>query len=220
MSVEVDIDLRPLVGPVRDQRQRPTCLACAATAAHEASRRGIEYLSIEYLFYRGVRRSHKDPTRGLSQVSVAEVLKQDGQPEEAAWPYLPVTPDVATWVPPSMTSNLYRTMIVFARRTVGDVRGAIISGAPVILIISLTTAMYRPDAHGIIRPRPTDVATTDRHGVLGVGSGHLSGSENYILIRNTWGSKWGDCGHGWLPDSYLGAHLEGTGVVASEDAVT
>ena len=101
MSVIVDIDLRSLIGQVRNQGLRPTCLAFATTAAHEASRSSVDHLSIEHLFYSGVQRSHKNPMRGLNQVSVAEALGHDGQPIEAEWPYSEVVPDPVTWTPPT-----------------------------------------------------------------------------------------------------------------------
>ena len=38
MNVTIRHDYRPLLGPVRDQGARPTCLAHASTTAHEHAR--------------------------------------------------------------------------------------------------------------------------------------------------------------------------------------
>ena len=219
MSVIVDIDLRSLIGQVRDQGLRPTCLAFATTAAHEASRRSVDYLSVEHLFYRGVQRSHKNPMRGLNQVSVAEALGHDGQPIEAEWPYSEVVPDPATWTPPTSTGATHKATMVFSSSTVGDVRGMIESGVPVVLITSLTMAMYSPDEDGVVRSEVTDVVTARRHALLGVGSGHVEGVGGHILVRNSWGAAWGDRGHGWVPEPYLSAHLQDTGVVTSKGPI-
>ena len=216
MSVVVDIDLRSLLAPARNQGQRPTCLAFAVTAAHEASRSCIDYLSTEHLFCRGVQRFHRDPRRSLNQVSVARALHEDGQPDETAWPYSEAIPHLAMWAPPATIKTLYKATIVFSRRTVDEVRSVIQAGAPVVLVVSVTMAMYRPDTEGIVRPGPTDVTTACRHALVAVGSGHTSDGSAYLLVRNSWGSSWGDQGHGWLRDPYLAAHLQDTGVIHGE----
>ena len=65
-------------------------------------------------------------------------------------------------------------------------------GAPVVLIVSVTTAMYTPDAEGVVHPGPSDELTTRRHALLAVGSGHTE-DQPYVaahlydtgLIQNT-----------------------------------
>ena len=215
MSVIVDTDLRPLLGPARNQGQRPTCLAFAATAAHEASRNDVDYLSTEYLVFYGVQRSHRNPRRGLNQVSVAQALEYDGQPDEAAWPYSEQMPEsVTTWTPPTTTDTVHRARTTFSRRSVGEVREVLRQGAPVVLLVAATRAMYMPDAEGVVRPGPSD-AITSRHALLAVGSGHADDG-TYLLVRNSWGLDWGNQGHGWLPERYVAAHLYDTGLVQNE----
>src|SRR2546421_7994460 len=125
MTVVTDVDLRGELGEARDQRQRPTCLAFAVSAAHEASRKSAEYLSTEALFYCGAQRSHRDPKRGLSPTVVGETLKEDGQPVETAWPYLPDTPDAATWKLPAMSVPPHKAAVTFVPRTSAEVRAAV-----------------------------------------------------------------------------------------------
>jgi C1A family cysteine protease len=213
MSITVDIDLRSSLGPARDQGRRPTCLAFAATAAHEASRSSTEYLSVEYLFYFGVQRSHRNPHRGLNQVSVSTALKEDGQPRESAWPYSLATPQPSSWHPPHITETLYKSTLVFSSRAVSEVHTLVRGSILVVLVVSVTTAMYGPDDQAVIRARPTDTTTANRHALLAVGSGHASDG-GYLLVRNSWGPTWGDQGHAWLPDSYLAANLRDSGIIS------
>ena len=56
-EVAVKCDLGFLFGTARDQGDRPTCLAFAASDAHAALRAGWEPLSCEYAFYQAQRRS-------------------------------------------------------------------------------------------------------------------------------------------------------------------
>src|SRR5258708_38222177 len=50
-AIKIAKDLRSMFGPVRDQGQRPTCLAFAASDLHAAVRGAWAPLSCEYIFY-------------------------------------------------------------------------------------------------------------------------------------------------------------------------
>lgn len=213
MTVMTDVDLRAELGEARDQRRRPTCLVFAVSGAHEASRKSAEYLSTEVLFYCGVQRSHRDPRRGLSRTAVGEALREDGQPVENAWPYLPDSPDAASWKLPAISVPSHKAVVTFVPRTSAEVRAAVCAGMPVVLVVSLTLAMYAPDKEGIVRGGPTDRAVASKHALLAVGAGHRVDGE-YILVRNSWGQHWGFLGHGWLHDAYLAAQLQNTGVIS------
>ena len=213
MSVATDMDLRGKLGDVRDQGHRPTCLAFAASAAHEASRTATDFLSTEFLFFAGAQRSHRNPRRGLSTIAVAEALRTDGQPVESAWPYQSDNPDAATWKCPPISEPYHRATVTFAPRTVVAIRALLGAGTPVLLVASVTLAMYAPDAEGIVRGGSTDSTVARKHALLAVGSGHGPDGE-YILVRNSWGLHWGIEGHGWLPDAYLAGQLQSTGVIS------
>ena len=212
MTVVTDVDLRTELGEARDQRQRPTCLAFAISAAHEVSRKIPEYLSTEFLFYFGVRRSHGNPKRGLSCTAASYALRDDGQPVESAWPYLPDSPDASTWRVPAISVASHKAVVAFVPRTLAEIRALVSAGVPVVLVVVLTVAMYAPDQAGIVRVSPTDRPVASKHALLAVGSGRGVDGE-YILVRNSWGRNWGILGHGWLHDAYLAAQLQNTGVI-------
>jgi len=213
MSISVSTDLRSKLGEARDQRQRPTCLAFAASAAHEASRATTEYLSIEYLFYIGSQRSHGDPNRGLSEAAIRAALHENGQPAETSWPYEQESPDVATWKPPAALDPCYRAALDFTPRTATELSAVVVGGKPVIVVLAVTLAMYTPDSGGVVRSHAGDTVTARKHAMLAVGSG--SGNDgHYILVRNSWGREWGADGHGWLHHDYLNAHAHTTAVIS------
>ena len=56
MDVEVDISDR--FGEVRDQGPRLTCLAFAATAAHEYCQRLVQPLSVEWIYVLSCKQMH------------------------------------------------------------------------------------------------------------------------------------------------------------------
>lgn len=46
------------------------------------------------------------------------------------------------------------------------------------------------------------------HAMVAVGVGsHKVTNESYLLLRNSWGTKWGVDGHAWVPRSHLDLHL-------------
>ena len=219
MSITIDVDLRAALGPARDQGARPTCLAFAATAAHEADHAGSDFLSTEYLFFGAVRRSHGDRTRGLGKRAVSEALLLDGQPPEPTWPYQPTVPSAKEWKPPATCKPLHRAKLEFAPRSVSDVRALVEAKKPVVLVMQVSHAMYRPAAGAIVKTRPRDKVIPGKHAIVAVGSGYAADGK-YLLVRNSWGATWGDAGHAWLHDDYLAPRLSAAGVLSREPEET
>lgn len=107
-TISVSVDLRSMFGPVRNQGSRPTCLAFAASDAHAALRPGWAPLSCEFAFYHAQRRAGRSHGQGALLSATLETLREDGQPEEAGWPYLPKVPaNVAEWAPPTSVGEVF-----------------------------------------------------------------------------------------------------------------
>ena len=108
MSIAVSVDMRPQFGPVRDQGDRPTCLAFAASDAHAALRNPWVHLSCEYLFYHTQSRAGRLPTQGAFLSDMLLTLRKEGQPAETDWPYLARLPvDLSHYKPPSAVGPLF-----------------------------------------------------------------------------------------------------------------
>lgn len=213
MTMQIKLDLRSAFSQARDQGPRPTCMAFAVSSAHEAGLCNAGYLSVEHLFYKGVQRSHQNPNRGLTPLSVSEALLIDGQPKEAAWPYQLAVPSIAEWKPPKISAQIYRGEIKFSSNTVADVREFLRqTQLPVVLVLDLSTSFYQPDMAARVYNVPHD-SNTARHAVLAVGFGQ-DDAGTYLLVRNSWGEGWGDRGHAWLHDDYLAKRLLTVGVLS------
>jgi len=208
--MNVGVDLRQSFGPSRDQGPRPTCLVFATSAAHEAGRGDARYLSVEYLYFMGAKRSHGDPKLGLSPRAIWDALQKDGQPHETGWPYKPKAPAVSKWKAPSV-APVYKASLAFASRTVAEVVALLQNGKPVILGLALTKRFYIPDGEARVLPDPGAVETA-KHAVLAVGTG-TDPNGQYLLIRNSWGETWGDAGHAWLHEEYVRERVLTTGVI-------
>jgi hypothetical protein len=108
-------------------------VAFAASDLH-ASVRSVPFvpLSVEYLYYHACRLATPfDPHSGVTLDDTLWAAEHDGQPEEAAWPYLSQLPnDLSKYQPPAITEPIYRR------------KGESLSGAAMDKIIS-TLAVNR-----------------------------------------------------------------------------
>jgi hypothetical protein len=207
MIDQVLLDLRSVLLPVRDQGPRPTCLAYAVSAAHEHARRTGEYLSPEYLHF------FSDPTNPLGARSidqVAKALQDDGQSEEADCPYLTAGPH-SGWQPANGVPVFrYSSEPKMANAT--TVERLVRRGSVAVLGISLSESFFVPHApwvissHGSIR---------GLHAVACVGLGYCRG-DRVFLVRNSWGTDWGDAGYAWLDEDFLTQHLQGVLLLTHE----
>jgi hypothetical protein len=207
-DIVITVDLRSRFGAARNQGPRPTCMAFAASDAHAGLREGWAPLSCEYAFYHAQRRAGRPPSKGALLSSMLEVLREDGQPEESGWPYLRATPtDAASWAPPSTIGALFGRAGEKAPPSMDQIIEELNQGRPLIILVMLSRAFYKPAAQGVIHPAAGEVPEPERrHAVIAVGHGKVS-SDRAILVRNSWGERWGVEGYGWLTEPFLGPRI-------------
>jgi hypothetical protein len=218
MPVEVTIDLRGKFGSARDQKQRPTCMAFAATDAHSAARGTLEFLSPEFAFFQAVRRrSPLDPHTGVSFSLMAQGLHQDGQPPETIWPYLSVLPaDLKNWKPPAQCAPLFRRAYQIEAPSLGYVYSRLDDSRPVVLTMTISKSFFRPSLQGIVTA-PASEPPVNTHAVVAVGYGKNK-SVKLMLIRNSWGQRWGIQGHAWVAEDYLKPRLLSIGIAELKES--
>jgi hypothetical protein len=206
--ITVSADLRSLFGPARDQGPRPTCLAFAASDAHAALRDGWAPLSCEYAFFRAQRRAGRPPETGALLPSMLEALQQDGQPEESGWPYLPAMPiDATSWTPPAEVGPLFGRAGERSRPLIDQLVAELDQGRPVIVLLMLSRAFYSPRPQAVVDLAPGEPPNpARRHAVVAFAHGAVDG-QRAILVRNSWGPRWGEAGCAWLTESFLGPRM-------------
>jgi len=207
-NMKVLVDLRSDFGPVRDQGSRPTCLAFAATDSHAARRSGWQLLSCEFAFYHAQKRSGSSPLQGAQLPSMLDALRNDGQPVEQGWPYLLDSPqDASTWQPPSDFGELYGRDSVNLTPHIDALVQSMNQGNAAIVLLRLSKTFFMPDSQALVHPAPGEVANaSQRHAVIAVGHG-THDTERVILVRNSWGQRWGANGHAWLSETFLNSRL-------------
>ena len=213
--ITIAVDLRSDFGPVRDQGRRPTCLAFAVSDSHSAVRNELTHLSCEFIFFHAQRRAGRPPTTGALLGPMLQALREDGQPEEVAWPYLVADPDPAAWVPPLINISSFKRHAQPHSATIDSIFTKLTSAQPVIVLTSLADPFYRPKEGVVTLSKGETPKPNRRHAVIAVGSGAVDG-RRAILVRNSWGLNWGLGGHAWLDESFLASALLNTVTLQGE----
>ncbi|KRB86951.1 peptidase C1 [Sphingomonas sp. Root710] len=206
--IDVHQDLRGMFGAARDQRGRPTCLAFAASDTHAALRDGWDPLCCEYAFYQAQRRAGRPPTRGAVLPVMVQSLAEDGQPMEVAWPYLAALPaDMAHYVPPAELGALHGRAGMLTSTAIDQVAASLDAHRPVILLLMLSRCFFEPSGDGVVDPPIGEhPEPARRHAVIACGHGTVDGCPA-LLVRNSWGPRWGLGGCAWLTESFLKPRL-------------
>lgn len=207
-SVTINKNLQSAFGPARDQGQRPTCLAFATSDLHAALRGAWQPLSCEYIFYHAQRRASRPATQGALLSSMLDALREEGQPLEAEWKYLDDVPaDIAQWHPPLGITSLFRRAGEPGHDTIDAIIQELDQDRPVLTLITLSSSFDWAQGSDPIFAKSGEVPDPcRRHAVISVGHG-IVGKQRAVLVRNSWGSDWGDSGYAWLAEDFLAPRL-------------
>jgi hypothetical protein len=131
-------------------------------------------------------------------------MREEGQPLEAAWPYLVRVPtDLTTWLPPAHGSQLFRRAGEAGADTVDAIITELGAGRPTLTLLQLSASFDHIGRDGVVDQIGSEAPNPlRRHAVIAVGHG-VFGAQRAVLVRNSWGAGWGLAGYGWLTESYL-----------------
>lgn len=208
------VDLRSRLLPVGDQGRRGTCVAFAATAAHEYLRDEGIHLSVEFLHWSAKQRDGFGLSEeGTTLEAAVAALAEAGQPPEIMWPYDDTRDQRAASYCPSdevvKDASCRRVLRGTALGLVSTiVQTVLAAGTPVLLGLRLFSTWHYLEADDAkIRQPPPELQPLGGHAVLVVGFGELSTEVGrHFLIRNSWGADWGQNGYAFLPYDYVDAH--------------
>jgi C1A family cysteine protease len=205
MTGEV-IDHSYRLGSARDQGNRGTCLAFAATAAHEAARldrRGNprEDLSEESLYW-ACKQADGNLDPGTSPDALSAALVDPGQPAAELWAYDPDRNERDSYTPPAPAlalEALRHARLEPLSVDTGSLKDALRRGEVVVLGLELWDAFYAAGSDVITAPQTGDLIG-DLHAVALVG---FDEDARTLLLRNSWGDQWGRDGYGKLAEDAL-----------------
>lgn len=219
-ALPASVDLRKWCSAVEDQGQLGSCTANAAAAIYEYFERRAfgRHTDVSRLFIYKTTRNLMKVTgdTGAELRSAMGALVLFGAPAEDFWPYEVSKFDVD---PPAFIyafAQAFQALTYFRLDPPGTERSALLaniktqaaSGLPSMFGFTCYSSLDGPDADKGLIPFPTSgEKIVGGHAVVVVGYDDgvqcKNASKGALLIRNSWGTSWGQHGYGYLPYDYV-----------------
>ncbi len=205
------LELRELLPPVRDQGERETCLSIALSDGHHAARRTAPNLAVDFLHYNATIVAGVGVNDAVPTSAAMHALENDGQPAETECPYSS-TALPKSWKPRAAGEVWRRKTTAGLRDNWTMIAAQLGADSPVVMLLKVDDAFWTPVA-GVIEAPAGPVRAT--HAVLAVA---VANEPARVLIRNSWGTDWGDGGYAWLSSDYVAMRC--IGIITFEGAAT
>ncbi|MDR5753018.1 MULTISPECIES: C1 family peptidase [unclassified Caballeronia] len=216
---------------IRNQGQRGTCVAHAATAAAEhyflTQRQVSVDLSRQFLYW-DCKQNDNDPTTPGTWISVAmKCLAADGCCPEEVWKYNPdiIAGNESQDPPAAGARNQAADFRIPSYRqlpptSLPDIKAELAAGRCVAFTIPVYDSWYNQNAEvqrtgAITNPIPGE-KTNEGHAMCFVGyedaPGDTASGGGHFILRNSWNGYWatqsvvGVTGYGTIPYSYINAY--------------
>jgi hypothetical protein len=204
------VDLRPFMTEVEDQGQTNSCAANAVAGAYEylvKQHLGEEAYDVSrmFIYYNGrAVDGCEGEDEGSYIRSLIESLREHGACSEETWPFDPerVNEQPSDEAYEEASEFLVEDMAVVPTE-LDAWRAALAEGCPIIFGLSLFDSFDRQRQPGLVqKPSPRETARESHagHAMLAVG---YSDPDRVFIVRNSWGSAWGDEGYCYIPYDYI-----------------
>ena len=207
IRVPAKVDLRLFCSAVEKQGALGSCTACALAGNLEFldNRPDAIYTDVSRLFiYYNERllRNNEDYDSGASLRDGIKTLKKTGYCWETSWPY--ETECFAQRPPRRCYSEAKKHRIVSYHRihSLQEMRACLAEGYPFVFGFAVYESFQskKVTRTGIVNMPKKNERAIGGHAVVAVG---YNQKERRFLIRNSWGTKWGQAGYLTMPFAYL-----------------
>ena len=208
-ALPASVDLRAWMTPVEDQGALGSCTSNALAGALEylVRRETGEHVDVSRLFIYFNQRLWDDAVRediGAAVSHGVRVLAKVGAPLEQQWPY---DRRLFAVQPPA---EVYREAARFRLKDWWSVpverrafEACLAGGFPIVFGTRVTESFMNVGRTGLvpmIGRNDRDDAKHGRHALLLCG---YDSARQLFVLRNSWGTDWGDGGYGYIPYDYL-----------------
>jgi C1A family cysteine protease len=200
------IDLRSHCSSVEDQGPLGSCTAQALVGNLELlKRKHGKKLDFSRLFVyfneRALRHTIKEDS-GASIRDGIKTLAKLGVCQEKTWPY--TVKKFATQPPVKafLEATDYQITAYYRLTTLEELKHTLATGYPFVFGFSIYQSIESNTVtHTGIIPLPKeDERLIGGHALMAVG---YNDSKKQFIIRNSWGTTWGESGYGYIPYDYL-----------------
>ncbi len=205
------VDLRSQMTPIENQGQIGSCVANATAGAVEHLinvTQGVHYDVSRLFIYYNARAYHdcENEDSGTYEETAVMSLEEYGVCAESTWPYKDTMKALTT----KPNKNAYNEAKNFKIKEFQQVdtdldawRSALAEGHPIIFGMSLFDSFDRQKRPGLVpMPSAKEMARESHsgHAMLCVG---YSDPDRLFIVRNSWGTSWGDRGYCYIPYDYM-----------------
>jgi len=186
------------VTPIKNQGQCGSCWSFSTTGStegdHFLTTGTLVSLSEQNLMDCSTNYGNQGCNGGLMDDAFQYIIANKGIDTEASYPYTATGPNTCTY----SAANCGSTATAFTDVTSGSESALQVAVAqqPVSVAIDAGESSFQFYSTGIYY-EPACSPTSLDHGVLAVGYG-TQGSADYWIVKNSWGTTWGQLGYIWM----------------------
>lgn len=199
------VDLRSQMPPVYDQGQLGSCTANALCAGFAYETHNVYMGSRLFVYYNERMLEHTiSQDAGALLSDGINSLKKHGLCSETLWPYN-IKKYTKKPKPKCYKQALAHCVISASniQNTLVDMKQSLTAGHPFVVGIAIYDS-FESDAVALTGIVPMPNINTESllggHAVLVVG---YDDTHQWFIVRNSWGTDWGDQGYFYLPYAYL-----------------
>jgi hypothetical protein len=206
------IDMRERFAPIRNQGHQGSCSAFATTAVIEFLRSDKQRYSPAFLYWNArVLCGDTAVDSGATMYQSIKAATEKGVCQELQMPY---DPDTFTTAPSEAAIEDALNCKVLEAQTVNtdlnSIKSALCDGYPVIIAARIFDSFSETNCGFVPHPSAAEIAGKERSDGNGLHAMVICGfsdKERVFVVRNSWGTNFGENGYCYIPYSYATKYI-------------